>query len=188
MMTEQNEMPRIVDEDHREMVELDKESVNVSNNLTPARMSKVKSMAKEQDQIAPTMSMATEAPKAETKSNKKKFDPETITKNKGLYESPKVPMYPSKTASSNPAVLLQKVQAQKLKKEAPKVYNESEDTMSDMDEVEEAPDEKEYIDPKKLKASLAPKNSAMTRQWKPIEANGAAQMPSAHPIKTNGTA
>lgn len=44
--------------------------------------------------------------------------------------------------------------------------------MSDMDEVEEAPDEKEYIDPKKFKASLQPRNSYMQRQWKPIDANG----------------
>jgi len=40
-----------------------------------------------------------------------------------------------------------------------------------MDEVEEAPDEKEYVDPNKLKAVNAPKTSSMARQWKPIDSN-----------------
>lgn len=44
------------------------------------------------------------------------------------------------------------------------------DDMSDMEEVEEAPDEKEYFNPKNEKAVVMPNSSAMARTWKPAEA------------------
>lgn len=68
-------------------------------------------------------------------------------------------MHPINT-TNNTSILLQNLnQNQKPKKEQPKKNEkprneDSEDTMSDMDEIEEAPDEKEYINPKKQKASL----------------------------------
>lgn len=58
-----------------------------------------------------------------------------------------------------------------------------------MDEVEDAPDEKDYVGPKNAKTNMQPRNSTMQRQWKPIDTNAtsAQKMPDQITAKASGS-